>query len=51
MEKWLTGVVGKMLAARLIPALVGAGLGFLVAAGYLPAEVAQCVDAAQAPAL
>lgn len=46
MDKWLTGVVAKALAARLVPALVGAGLGFLVAAGWLPAGVAECVDAA-----
>lgn len=49
MNQWLTDVVVKALAARLIPALVGAGLGFLVAAGWLPAGVAECVDGAVAP--
>lgn len=51
MEQWLTGVVVKQLAGRIIPALVGAALGFLAAAGYLPAGVAECVDQAAQSAL
>lgn len=51
MEQWLTGVVVKQLVGRLIPALVGAALGFLAAAGYLPAGVAECVTEAGQSAL
>lgn len=51
MKEWLTVVVVKQLAGRLVPAFVGAGLGFLVAAGYLPPHVAECVDQATQSAL